>query len=498
MRKKILSCILIVLLVIFVVPDRSVSVPMVIVIPAAAIGIPLLAAGAQYVNDHYADISQAVNTTTTNAGNFLRGAWEAQKMVNSLGFDYMVGRSVALRGNLADFAAWAWDNLQDMSGFVQDWLNDMVSDFPGVGDIADATNQTKNISITGDWQFSHGLSCSTNGQTGNIYYGWSSTFNAWGAFQYRLNYIREDGYCTYYYMYFAPGTLTDDPVSWEPNTIPPVIPPDAITDFGIGLGGPSGEQIQDDIDRYIKSPAPAIVPIDPAAPDADTAPPLVGLTPGELEAPVTTTEPDRVAVGDDAPPTPDATIDNDLLRGIYNNTLATARNTASTVTAIQNLALTGEPTDIQPVVDAIVALPGQIVPPLVGPIEALPAQIANPIVDKLDEIKETIPPPIESLELTGDQPALGDDNVYDTTIEEPEEESLSETILEFINNGLPFVSTLKQNAITLSNPSPSYDFVLYDHQFSFDFSPYESHLRAFGYLLYGLTVFSAFMIIVRR
>lgn len=190
------------------------------------------------------------------------------------------------------------------------------------------------------------------------------------------------------------------------------------------------------------------------------------------------TEPGVVPYPGEGVVTPDPAIDNELLRGIYNNTLATARNTNRTAELLQD-GITIPGTDITPIVDAINAQ-------------------GNAIQDKLADIEEEIPPPIDSLELTGDQPALGDDNVYDTTIEEPEEESLSETILEFINNGLPFVSTLKQNAITLSNPSPSYDFVLYDHQFSFDFSPYESHLRAFGYLLYGLTVFSAFMIIVRR
>jgi hypothetical protein len=411
--------------------------------------------------------------------------WQANQIKNELGFDYVVGRGAQLYTDMRDFIDAAYDNASAVSQWLQDLLNEFAEDWskPLAGDIVTcADGNTYKLTGTGYQYFT--LSSPPPylpycpGGEGNRYY--------W----------REGPYPKTYDYY---GTIsTEDAVTYPP---PGGWPPDyPAIEQGIRDQIDSAPAIiTADYDEIIKRNPGIGKPIDPAAEDPATAPPIADIPPSEIQSPIDGTVPGEVpVVGDGNPPTPDATLDNDLLRGIYNNTLATARNTASTVTAIQNLALTGEPTDVQPVVDAIVALPGQIVPPLVGPIEALPAQITSPIVDKLDEIKETIPPPIESLELTGDQPALGDDNVYDTTIEEPEEESLSETILEFINNGLPFVSTLKQNAITLSNPSPSYDFVLYDHQFSFDFSPYESHLRAFGYLLYGLTVFSAFMIIVRR
>jgi len=488
MRKKILSAILIVLLVIFVV-DRSEAIAPAAIIPIAAVGSVLIAGAAmtpQQKQDFYQDVRDGVTHIADTTSGIVRNVWQAEKMKNELGFDYVVGRGAQLYTDMRDFIDAAYDNVSAVSQWLQDLLNEFAEDIrdPITGDIVTcADGNTYYLTDTGDRVFTLSSPIGTlpycpGGTSGNRYY--------WKLYS---------GTRSYYYFHLE---STEDAASYPP---PGGWPPDYPTiEQGIR------DQIEyapaiitDDYDEIIKRNPGIGKPIDPAAEDPATAPPIADIPPSEIQSPIDGTVPGEVpVVGEGNPPTPDATLDNDLLRGIYNNTLATARNTASTVTAIQNLALTGEPTDVQPVVDAIVALPGQIVPPLVGPIEALPAQITNPIVDKLDEIKETIPPPIDSLELTGDQPALGDDNVYDTTIEEPEEESLSETILEFINNGLPFVSTLKQNAITLSNPSPSYDFVLYDHQFSFDFSPYESHLRAFGYLLYGLTVFSAFMIIVRR
>jgi len=492
MRKKILSAILIVLLVIFVV-DRSDALGPAAIIPIAAVGSVLIAGATmtpQQKQDFYQDVRDGVTHIADTTSGIVRNVWQAEKMKNELGFDYLVGRGAQLYTDMRDFI----DAAYGMAGSLSQWLQDLLSNNdeipypPEVGDTVTCTSgnyigQIREVTAYTNWLSGN---CSSMPPVGQC--------DAVGVYVYKVVHDT-DTWCTQYQV--GTGTQVQDDPTWPP---PGGFPPDYPTiEQGIR------DQIEyapaiitDDYDEIIKRNPGIGKPIDPAAEDPATAPPIADIPPSEIQSPIDGTVPGEVPVVGEDNPTPDATLDNDLLRGIYNNTLATARNTASTVTAIQNLALTGEPTDVQPVVDAIVALPGQIVPPLVGPIEALPAQITNPIVDKLDEIKETIPPPIDSLELTGDQPALGDDNVYDTTIEEPEEESLSETILEFINNGLPFVSTLKQNAITLSNPSPSYDFVLYDHQFSFDFSPYESHLRAFGYLLYGLTVFSAFMIIVRR
>jgi len=485
MRKKILSAILIVLLVIFVV-DRSDAIAPAAVIPAVVIGSVLIAGAAiQHQSSIYQNMTAPGTHLHDTLDGITRDVWQAQQVKNELGFDYYVGRSAQLYTDMRDFIDAAYDNVSVVSQWLQDLLNEFAEDArdPIAGDIVTCKDgNTYYLSGPGDRVFTRSSPIGTlpycPGASEGRYY--------WKLCQ------GTRGYCYYSLESTEDAATYPPPGGWQPDY--PAIEQgirDQI-DYAPAI-------ITDDYDEIIKRNPGIGKPIDPAAEDPATAPPIADIPPSEIQSPIDGTVPGEVpVVGEGNPPTPDATLDNDLLRGIYNNTLATARNTASTVTAIQNLALTGEPTDVQPVVDAIVALPGQIVPPLVGPIEALPAQITSPIVDKLDEIKETIPPPIDSLELTGDQPALGDDNVYDTTIEEPEEESLSETILEFINNGLPFVSTLKQNAITLSNPSPSYDFVLYDHQFSFDFSPYESHLRAFGYLLYGLTVFSAFMIIVRR
>jgi len=485
MRKKILSCILIVLLVVFVV-DRSEALGPAAIIPIAAVGSVLIAGAAmtpQQKQDFYQDVRDGWNHVSDTTAGIARNVWQAEMIKNELGFDYMVGRGAQLYTDMRDFIDAAYENASAVSQWLRDLLNDNA-DFdegPSEGAIVNCEGQLRQVTTYSQYSFT---------TSNTLPY---LPYCVPGGAKYYVELASPPK--TYYYWGLT-STSQDQDVTYPP---PGGFPPDyPAIEQGIRDGITySPSIVTDDYDEIIRRNPGIGKPIDPAAEDPATAPPIADIPPSEIGSPVDGTVPGQVpVVGEGNPPTPDATLDNDLLRGIYNNTLATARNTASTVTAIQNLTL--EATNVQPVVDAIVALPGQIVPPLVAPIEALPAQIVNPIVDKLDEIKETIPPPIESLELTGDQPALGDDNVYDTTIEQPEEESLSDTILEFINNGLPFVSTLKANAITLSNLTPRYDFVLYDHQFSFDFSPYESHLRAFGYLLYGLTVFSAFMIIVRR
>jgi len=495
------------LLVAYAVKLFAQAVPPAQVIPVAETGSEIVAAGglanpgAEMDSVYRGYRESTINKNASTVNNMFATAWQAQKAVNTLGIHYLCGVPALAKMALSDF----WNTAKGIASSLAQWFQDLISANddsyyePQTGDVVTCSNTGAtyyiNMSVTA-------VHTSTSYCTDSPYNpspigSCNGFFNPVG-YVYNLVPSTLPGPCVRYTAAVS-GPATGEEADWPP---PGGFPPD-YQGFSDGLNdafNPASPNYQpyssDEVDKVYDAAPPGSVTTVPDATGADdSAPPLPGINPGDA---IAATEPGAVTYPDSEATTPDPAIDNELLRGIYNNTLATARNTASTVTAIQNLALTGEPTDIQPVVDAIVALPGQIVPPLVGPIEALPAQIANPIVDKLDEIKETIPPPIESLELTGDQPALGDDNVYDTTIEEPEEESLSETILEFINNGLPFVSTLKQNAITLSNPSPSYDFVLYDHQFSFDFSPYESHLRAFGYLLYGLTVFSAFMIIVRR
>lgn len=480
----ILICCLLSVLLVTTTANESESLSAVALIPAAVVGALVLAGASmtpEQQSDFYGDLTGQLSDSCSETGQLARDVWQAREVTSTLGQTYLVGRANQLRGAVGGF----YDHLKSGYAAASDALKDLLDStepvipepppLPSPGDIISTPYGNQLIS-TGDWYL---IRCSSLPQTLGIYSQTStSTVYAW----YKISGLPpEYGYCAdpswEYHGYRVYHTATDDPPTWPPP--PDYVPPDAYCPFAQGLSAAVGARTIDpgEIDDGIASSPPGVwTPAEPG-----------DITDGETTQPGVVPEPAPVEIPNE---TPDETIDNELLRGIYNNTLATARNTAK---------INDKVADVR---DSVIALPGQIVPPIVGAIEALPGEIVpgivDPIVAKLEEIKQEIPPPVESIVAEGNTPTLPANNDYDSSLENPEQLSLSGTILEFISNGLPFVSALGDNGIVNSSPVPRYSMEIYNHQLTFDFEPYEDYLRAMGVLLYSLTVIVCFAIIVRK
>ncbi len=121
-------------------------------------------------------------------------------------------------------------------------------------------------------------------------------------------------------------------------------------------------------------------------------------------------------------------------------------------------------------------------------------QLGNSLENKLDDIKNNQE---QGFELQGDS-ALPDDNEYDSTVDEVEEESLTDAISEYISSGIPILSYINGTSLQLSGASSSMSVELWGSQVDFDLAPMADILDTMGYILSGISLIVAFGIIANR
>jgi hypothetical protein len=112
---------------------------------------------------------------------------------------------------------------------------------------------------------------------------------------------------------------------------------------------------------------------------------------------------------------------------------------------------------------------------------------ADDIEDKMDE----------GYELTGSTD-LPSDNTYDSSITQPVENSLSDTISSYITSGLPLTQFLNNSGFTVSGADPRLSCELWGSTIDFDISPMESTLHWMGLIVFAVSTISAFMIVIKR
>ena len=90
------------------------------------------------------------------------------------------------------------------------------------------------------------------------------------------------------------------------------------------------------------------------------------------------------------------------------------------------------------------------------------------------------------------------DNTYDSTLDEVPEETFSQGLSSYIATGIPLVSYLNDTTFSLSSASPVLQFEFYGSPIVVDFSDYVSIIDIMGNLLLSITVFSGFILIIKR
>lgn len=155
-------------------------------------------------------------------------------------------------------------------------------------------------------------------------------------------------------------------------------------------------------------------------------------------------------------------------------------------------AINGQGTAIQGKLDGVTnALQGQT-----GAIQEGNAKLGA-ISDSLDEIKGKIPDSIVA-QGTADLPT---ENAYDPNFENNDdfkEEPLADSIIDFIQNGMPLSSYFKGTRVVISGASPNLNVDVFGRSIVVNFSEYEDIFRQAGLVLVMIATIIAFMIIVNR
>ncbi len=100
-----------------------------------------------------------------------------------------------------------------------------------------------------------------------------------------------------------------------------------------------------------------------------------------------------------------------------------------------------------------------------------------------------------NLEGTADLPT---DNVYDTDLDNLEEDSLLDAITGYMSSGIPVLSYINGSGAIISNATSSVSCDLWGSTVTFDLSPMADILNTMGYFLTGICTIVAFFIIVGR
>ncbi|MDO5673792.1 MAG: hypothetical protein Q4G66_02580, partial [bacterium] len=107
----------------------------------------------------------------------------------------------------------------------------------------------------------------------------------------------------------------------------------------------------------------------------------------------------------------------------------------------------------------------------------------------------------EEIKFSGNAP-FPEGKEFDSTIDDLkgqiEEKSLSETVGNFMTNGLPLVGYFKGTALKIRSSNPRVEGNLYGQRIEIDFSTVESELNKAGLILVFIATILAFLIIVRR
>jgi len=117
------------------------------------------------------------------------------------------------------------------------------------------------------------------------------------------------------------------------------------------------------------------------------------------------------------------------------------------------------------------------------------------VKNKLDEISNKMP---DEIEITGDTNVLPGDNIYDSNVDEIEEESLLDAFGDFVTSGLPIISYINGTYIQLSNAQSSMSVDIWGSSVTFDLAPMEPILNQMGLILVGISAIVAFLIIIGR
>ena len=90
---------------------------------------------------------------------------------------------------------------------------------------------------------------------------------------------------------------------------------------------------------------------------------------------------------------------------------------------------------------------------------------------------------------------LPGDNIYSSSVDNPESSDFLATVRNFISNGIPVADFIKYSSLT-SSGSPVLSFTAWEHPINIDFSTCSDIIDAAGLLLVGITTISAFLIVI--
>lgn len=101
----------------------------------------------------------------------------------------------------------------------------------------------------------------------------------------------------------------------------------------------------------------------------------------------------------------------------------------------------------------------------------------------------------KNVTVTGDS-SLPAANLYDSTVQQPVEINYIDKVHQFINSGLPVLSSIKNSHLTASG-SPRMATSIWGHTVDIDFSDQQSVLRTAGAVLVTISLILSYLVIVR-
>ena len=301
-------------------------------------------------------------------------------------------------------------------------------------------------------------------------------------------------------------------------------------------------QSPDDIAHGTPTPK-ADTPPPPENPDTSDDPSPGEPAPSSPSPPDTSDDPPPGQSGSD-PPTPDGSNDNEILGKIAENTKKTVDNTKRTGDIVQTELnkLNSKASDIVEntrIIANNTKRTGDILQTELNKLNAKSTDIKNAInttgkynksinyrlasiVNHLSSIKNGVSGTNTRLDglgnkldgigdsLNGIKDAVTDNTPFDTSSlndaefdgslseeELPVEADLESRMSGFIESA-PFLSSIKQSRIELSNINSCIEGTVLNQNLSFCFDDFDSHWRAMGFILVALASFTAFMILLGR
>lgn len=127
-----------------------------------------------------------------------------------------------------------------------------------------------------------------------------------------------------------------------------------------------------------------------------------------------------------------------------------------------------------------------------GVLSAQLSDINNTLKDGLDLDLPT------SVIAQGNQPSLGPDNEYDSSVDEMEPDGFFELLIDYVSSNMPVVNYITGSGLDISGANPVMQFSFYGETIETDISEYEDILDKAGLVLLFISGLVAFRIVIRK